>query len=289
MPKAEGKGSEQPSENAYTGKADSHVPVFSNLQKDYREYRKRAELYKKKMELAGRQQEVVFNLVTLMTGRAWDLVDDMEMADLQKEDALDKVFARLDSAFKPDLMTELPDDFEAFFVKLQRKAGQTLQEYQTEFGRVERRLRASHQVELPEKVKAWWFLRRSGVSREQRQMVMTQIGTERLNLAAVERAMNFIMGQDSKVDASRSGHANKQKPTYDMFYSEEGMWQEPYEPDTDYTGVHWQEDEDDGSYYDIASKTGGHSNGVYIAQDESFDEVFDVEEYDDVYATYVEA
>ena len=58
MPKAEaGKGSEQPSENAYTGKADSHVPVFSNLQKDYREYRKRAELYKKKMELAGRQQE----------------------------------------------------------------------------------------------------------------------------------------------------------------------------------------------------------------------------------------
>ena len=40
-------------------------------------------------------------------------------------------------------MTELPDDFEAFFVKLQRKAGQTLQEYQTEFGRVERRLRAS--------------------------------------------------------------------------------------------------------------------------------------------------
>ena len=107
MPKAEGKGSEQPSENAYTGKADSHVPVFSNLQKDYREYRKRAELYKKKMELAGRQQEVVFNLVTLMTGRAWDLVDDMEMADLQKEDALDKVFARLDSAFKPDLVTEL--------------------------------------------------------------------------------------------------------------------------------------------------------------------------------------
>ena len=125
---------------------------------------------------------MVLNLVTLMAGRAWDLVDDMEMADLQKEDALDKVFAHLDSAFKPDLMTELPDDFEAFFVKLQRKAGQTLQEYQTEFGRVERRLRASHQVELPEKVKAWWFLRRSGVSREQRQMVMTQIGAERLNL-----------------------------------------------------------------------------------------------------------
>ena len=46
------------------------------------------------------------------------------------------------AAFKPDLMTELPDDFEALFVKLQRKAGQTLQNYQTEFGRVERRLRS---------------------------------------------------------------------------------------------------------------------------------------------------
>ena len=107
---------------------------------------------------------------------------------------VEKVFARLDTAFKPDLMTELPDDFEAFFVKLERRSGQTLQEYQTE----ERRLRTSHQVELPEEVKAWRFLQRSGISTEQRQMVMTQIGTERLNLTAVERAMNFLLGQDSR-------------------------------------------------------------------------------------------
>lgn len=75
---------------------------------------------------------------------------------------------RLDSGFRYDPLTELPDDFETFFVKLQRKGGQTLQDYMTDFTKAERRLKNSHQVDLPEKVKAWWFLRKAGshVSRD---------------------------------------------------------------------------------------------------------------------------
>ena len=39
---------------AYHGKADAYVPTFNNQQRDYREFRKRRELYSKKMELSGR-------------------------------------------------------------------------------------------------------------------------------------------------------------------------------------------------------------------------------------------
>ena len=74
------------------------------------------------------------------------------------------VFDRLDRGFKYDAMTELPDDFETFFIKLRRRNGQTVQDYQGEFTKVERKLDATHSVKLPEKVRAWWFLRRSGVS-----------------------------------------------------------------------------------------------------------------------------
>ena len=50
---------------ANTGKADNYVPVFSNQQREYKEFKKRAEIYRVKMRLAGRQKETVFNLVTM--------------------------------------------------------------------------------------------------------------------------------------------------------------------------------------------------------------------------------
>ena len=130
-------------------------------------------------------------------GRALQKDDDRQMTDFQRKDAFEKVFAVWTRPFKPDLMMELPDDFEAVFVKLQRRSGQTRQK--------------TPDIASGGAVKAWWFLRRSGISKEQRQMVMTQ-----LNLTGVERGMNFIMGQDSKPDASRV--ANKQMQTYDMFW-----------------------------------------------------------------------
>ena len=72
-----------------TAKLDNYVPVFSNLMQDYREFRKRCEIYKKKMQIGNRQSEVVYNLVTLMTGKAWDLVEDMTMDQMAADNACD--------------------------------------------------------------------------------------------------------------------------------------------------------------------------------------------------------
>ena len=126
-----------------TTKADSHVPIFDNTFKSYREYRRRCEVYKQKMELAGRAKETVFNLVTLMTGRAWDLVEDLDVEQLSNE-GYQKVFERLDKGFQFDPLTELPGDFEKFFMSLSRKQGQTLQDYTVEFTPAERRLHEDH-------------------------------------------------------------------------------------------------------------------------------------------------
>ena len=155
-----------------TTKADSHVPVFDNVSKNYLEYRRRCEVYKQKMEMAGRGKETIFNPVILMTGRSWDLVEDLDVEQLAN-DGYKKVFERLDKGFQFDPLTELPGDFERFFISLNRRAGQTLQDYIQEFTHAERRLRTIHKVDLPEKVKAWFFLRRSGLSCEQRLMVLS--------------------------------------------------------------------------------------------------------------------
>ena len=69
--------------DAYTGKADSYVPTFNGKQGDYREYRRRCDIYQMKMKLANREKETVFNLVTLLQGRAWDCVEDLTWQSLR--------------------------------------------------------------------------------------------------------------------------------------------------------------------------------------------------------------
>ena len=264
--------------NAVVGKADQYVPVFDNVQRNYKEFRKRCELYKTKMALTGRSKETVFNIVTLLTGKAWDAVDDLDIETLQSETGYSAVFDRLDKAFKYDSMTELPEDFELFFVKLQRREKQTLQEYTAEFARAERQLTTTHGVKLPEKVRAWWFLRRSGVSKEQRQLILTNVGAEHLDVESIQKAMNFILGQDSKMEM-------KSRNKMDMYYAnddgsydiEEDAWSMDWEP------AYWQGDEDE-------------CGSPWPDQDEDYyetgpdeDAVFDVEEYDSVYASFAEA
>ena len=158
-----GSGSQTPStqdDTNLTGRADNYVPIFSGNQREYREFRKRCEIYKAKMEIAGRIKETTFNIVTILTGRAWDLVEDMETTEL---DSFETVFARLDSGFRYDPLTELPDDFESFFIKLQRGHQRTLHEFSADFQRAERQ------------VLAWWFVRKSGVTKEQRQIVLSSV------------------------------------------------------------------------------------------------------------------
>ena len=260
---------------AFTGKADQHVPIFDNVQRNYREYRKRCELYKAKMDVSGRSKETVFNLVTLMTGKSWDLVDDLSLEVLQSAEGFKSVFDRLDRGFKFDALTELPEDFENYFVRLSRRPGQTLQDYSAEHARAERRLRITHEVDLPEKVKAWWYLRKSGINREQRQLVLTNVGSERLTLDNVQKAMNFILGQDSKVDSKIRGKV-------DFFYQDDepvdyaDLDDDYQEPETAY----WQEAADEVPWPD-------YDQDYYIDEDGS--DIFDVEEYDEVFASYQDA
>ena len=263
---------------AYTGKADNYVPIFSNVQRDYKEYRKRVEIYATKMTLANRARETVFNLVTLMNGRAWDLVEDLTVEDMQKPEALQELLRRLDRGFKFDPLTELPDDFEAYFVKMQRKSGQTLQEWAADYLRAERRLRQTHSVELPEKVRAWLFLRRSGISKEQRQLVLTNVGVDNLNLDAITRAMNFILGQDSRLDMT-----SKWAKRDIMYYQdEEEMGEDEWDDGGD--PAYYQEADDEPPWID--------ADQAYYEEEmsESYaDEIFDVEEFDSIYAAYADA
>ena len=273
----------------HQARLDSYVPTFDNQQKNYREFRKRCELYRRKMQMGKREAETVFNIVTLLSGKAWDLVEDFSVEQLAAENAFEAVFARLDGGFRYDPLTELPDDFETFFIKLQRKGGQTLQDYVTDFTKAERRLKISHQVDLPEKVKAWWFLRRSGITKEQRQMILTNVGVAGLAMDTVTKAMSFILGQDSRAESSnRFGKVYGKTEAYYHRDDDDGYdWMAPdptdsqipiyYEHEDDRLEDPWLDDGQDYYHQDDAVVN-------YMSEP-----IYDVDEYDEVYATYHDA
>ena len=108
------------SSGPYTGKAHEYVPEFNNRAADYKEFKKRVQIFDKKMSLAGRSTETAFNITAALAGRAWGACEDLAMADLESTNGTAVLLARLDSVFKYDAITELPADFETFFMHTRR-------------------------------------------------------------------------------------------------------------------------------------------------------------------------
>lgn len=210
------------------------------------------------------------------------------MEQLAESSAYDKVLQRLDNVFQYETMTELPADFEAFFVKLQRRVGQTVQEYQAEFDHVERRLISVHKIQLPEKIRAWWFLRRSGLKKEQRQLVLTQLGEANLTLTKTMSAMNCIIGQDAKMDAPRWNRGSASSSGYKdgAYHVDDGHEDWSWEDEGE--GVYWEEDEyEEDPQVDFNED---YYPGTYAVDEERNVEVpYDHEEYDNVFSSYIEA
>ena len=264
----------------YAAKAHEYVPEFSNKATDYKEFKKRVILYEKKMALANRKGETAFNVMAALTGRAWDAVEDMDMAELESDQGTKKLLDRLDSVFKFDAITELPADFETFFMHTHRRRNQTIQEYTADYERQLRRLE-SHNVTLPDKVIGWFYLRRAGLKQDQRQMVMSTLSVEKISLETVRKALNFVIGQDSTPIGDISPSGKWQKKNESIYYEDE--W--PQSQDWDEIDF---EDEAAETYYQWDD-----ADAAYYEDEQEVDAAFPAEEaaaeYDEIYAAYVEA
>ena len=63
------------------GRADNDAPVFNGKQRDYKEFRKRREP----------QQGNPYNIIKMVTRRAWDLVGDLNIESLAETNGFDLV------------------------------------------------------------------------------------------------------------------------------------------------------------------------------------------------------
>lgn len=233
---------------------DNFIPLFSGQPSEYKEWRKRILIYQHKMVLAKRAAEGVLNLIGSQTGTAWSLLEDFPLKDLELDSTFNAVLKILDGAFQYDDRVQLPSDFEAYFMRFQRRAGQTLLAYCTEHEELIKRL-DRHKVTLPTTVQGWLLLRRAGLSKEQRQLVTTQ--APQLEKRKVQETLYLLFGQDYKEMAGRPDDRRWNRPGKGRGYAahddeaDDGWEDEEYDETIYYGGDDWGEMlDDDASFYD---------------------------------------
>ena len=281
--------------NDYQSTRDNYIPIFDGTPSNYREWRKRITIYEKKMELSNRKNEGVLNLLGSLQGTAWKLVEDFDLEKASHPTAFTDILTMLDTAFKYDSKVELPSDFSAYFETLNRRNGQSLLQFVTDHDDRLRRLE-KHGVRLPAEVQGWHLLTKSNISREQRQLVMTQANS--LDRTKIQQALFSILGQDYKHSHAPAANSNRWavRPTGKgrAYFMEDENYDEGY---TDEWGYYMAEDDDtafyeadgqweDDGYDDFDADAAYFNEGC---DDDTEDFGFDPEEYDQCYATYMDA
>ena len=245
---------------------DTYIPVFTNKPQDYRKWRQRITLYRRKLELQGKGKEAVLNVLTSLHGVAWRQLEPKVENILEKENGFDVILAELDATFRYNEDVEMPRAFERFFYGLNRKPDQTLLAYVADHREALHEVE-KHGVQISEKVSGWILLRRSGLSSEQKQLIQSQC--PKLSYDKVVEAMFFLLGQDYKGRVMDSQTTRWKTKTYGRwptknygYHADDAYAYENEEPYTDdYAYQQW----DDGAYDDD--------------EFEDFDEPYDEETY----------
>eukprot|EP00435_Cladocopium_sp_Y103_P032566 s1782_g8.t1 len=275
---------------------DTYIPVFTNRPSDYREWRQRINLYRRKLELQNKGKEAVLNVLTSLHGVAWRQLEPKVDTILAKEEgAFDLILSELDATFRYNEDVEMPRAFEKFVYGTTRKPDQTLlshvADHREALGEVEK-----HGVQISDKVSGWILLRRSGLTHEQKQLILSQ--NPKLTYAKVVEAMYFLLGQDYKGKVTDANPRWKNTKSYGRWnnrnygYTAEEIYEmeEPYMED--YAYQQWDEADYDEEYPEDYEEP--YTEDTYEAQDYD-DQDFPDETYgedaplEEAYASYLDA
>ena len=272
---------------------DTYIPVFNNKPEDYREWRQRINLYKKKLSLQGKDKEAVINLLTSLQGVAWRQVEHQVDKLMEDADGFKKTLELLDAAFRYDARVEMPRALEKFFYTISRKSDQTLLTYVSDHREALREVE-KHGIQIPENVSGWLLLRRSGLTTEQKQLIQSRCGD--LKDYEVEQAMYYLLGQDYKTRVQpmmggkgrphrwqRSGHGYVAEE--DVYYDDEWDYVDDNDEDAYY------EELDGGSYAEAEAYEDPYAyeeSALYETEDGDYQDDGDPQ-LEEAYAAYLDA
>ena len=102
---------------AETQAKDNSIPRFDNTTSGYKEWRKRIQLYARRLAIQKRESEMGISVLSTLTGASWRQSEDLEVKDLEIADGSGRILDRLDAQWQYDAKIEMPEAFEKYFYK----------------------------------------------------------------------------------------------------------------------------------------------------------------------------
>ena len=122
---------------------------FDNTTSGYKEWRKRIQLYARRMAIQKRESEIGISVLSTLTGAAWGQCEDLEVKDLETADGLGRTLDRLDAQWQYDEKIEVPEAFKKYFYKTYRAMNQTILDHCAQAGQAFRKL-SKYKISLPD-------------------------------------------------------------------------------------------------------------------------------------------
>ena len=113
------------------------------------------------------------NIIGSLQGTAWRLVENYDLSKIDGDTAIEDLMKMLDKAFQYDALVRLPQDCDGYFSHLSRRPGEILLSFITNHDEKLRKAE-EHGIKIADEVQGWLLLKKALVTREQRQMVVTQ-------------------------------------------------------------------------------------------------------------------
>ena len=150
---------------------------FDGKQSNYRDYRRRVELFQKLCKRRGTEctAEGALTLLQCLPTAAWEATKYLDLAEVEKPHGFDLIIKALDKLHRYDDSVEAPMRCTDYFEKFARKPGETINEFQVRERDMRHRL-SEVGIDLPEAVSGWIVLSRSGIPAWQEPQVRALCG-----------------------------------------------------------------------------------------------------------------
>ena len=141
----------------------AEAPTFDNTVEGYKTFKRKCAIYRARMKIEKKEMQVALSILGNLTGIAWATCE--KLADnpdnLETADAYNNLMKLLDERFEYTKITQLPDAFEEYFFKANRKPREQLSEYILRQVKLTRAI-SEFDIILPDLIQGWLMLRRAG-------------------------------------------------------------------------------------------------------------------------------
>ena len=138
----------------------------------YKRWRRRAELHLLGLPSTVGKTKWGPRLLEVLTGEAWELLENVPISDIVKEDGHELVFSTLDGKYKERQQDELQRALKEYFYQVSIKPNE---EFRAFIVRLEStyRLLVTHGCELPKEVRGWLLMKKMHLDQTQEALILT--------------------------------------------------------------------------------------------------------------------